>query len=62
MAVFEEEDDSIDLMDGEEEWGTIAGQQQAAEGMYSDDVVEDNASAPQAEPSLADIAGETPAE
>jgi len=62
MAVFEEEDDSIDLMDGEEEWGTIAGQQQAAEGMYSDDVVEDNSSSEAAEPSLADIAGETAAE
>lgn len=55
MAAYEEEDDSIDLMDGEEEWGTIAGQQQAAEGMYSDDVVED--AAPKGEPSLEDLAG-----
>ena len=54
MAAYEEEDDSIDLMDGEEEWGSIAGQQQAAEGMYSDDVVED---APKGEPSLEDLAG-----
>ena len=55
MAVYEEEDDSIDLMDGEEEWGSIAGQQQAAEGMYTDDVVEDDA--PKGEPSLEDLAG-----
>lgn len=54
MAAYEEEDDSIDLMDGEEEWGSIAGQQQAAEGMYSDDVVEDD---DKAEPSLEDVAG-----
>ena len=53
MAAYEEEDDSIDLMDGEEEWGSIAGQQQAAEGMYSDDVVEDDSN----EPSLEDAAG-----
>lgn len=55
MVAYEEEDDSIDLMDGEEEWGTIAGQQQAAEGMYSDDVVED--AEPKGEPSLEDLAG-----
>ena len=53
MAAYEEEDDSIDLMDGEEEGGSIAGQQQAAEGMYSDDVVEDDSN----EPSLEDAAG-----
>lgn len=59
MVAYEEEDDSIDLMDGEEEWGTIAGQQAAAEGMYADDnIVEDD---DKAEPSLADIAG-SPAE
>lgn len=58
MVAFEEEDESIDLMDGEEEWGTIAGQQAAAEGIYSDEeVVETN----DEEPSLADLAG-TPAE
>lgn len=57
MAAYEEEDDSIDLMDGEEEWGTIAGQQQAAEGIYSEnEVVEEKG-----EPSLQDLAG-TPAE
>jgi len=59
MVAYEEEDDSIDLMDGEEEWGTIAGQQQKAEGMYADDVVEDE---PKAEPSLEDLAGGVPQE
>ena len=54
MVAYEEDDDDIDLMDGEEEWGTIAGQQQAAEGMYSEDVVEEE---PKGEPSLEDLAG-----
>lgn len=54
MVAYEEEDESIDLMDGEEEWGAIAGAQQAAEGMYSDEVVEGE---PKAEPSLEDLAG-----
>lgn len=63
MVAYEEEDESIDLMDGEEEWGTIAGQQQAAEGMYADDeIVEDDneaggESAADEEPSLEDLAG-----
>lgn len=54
MVAFEEEDESIDLMDGEEEWSTIAGQQQAAEGMYSDEDINDD---DDSEPSLADLAG-----
>lgn len=58
MVAYEEEDESIDLMDGEEEWGTIAGKQKA-EGMYSDDeVVEDE----DGEPSLEDLAGGAPEE
>lgn len=54
MIAYEEEEETIDLMDGEEEWGTIAGAQQAAEGMYSEEVVEGEA---KAEPSLEDLAG-----
>ena len=57
MVAFEEEDEEIDLMDGEEEWGTIAGNQNKAEGMYSDEEVADDA-----EPSLEDMAGGKPAE
>ena len=58
MIAYEEEDDSIDLMDGEQEWGTIAGQQQEAEGMYSDDIVDEEGSSSEgAEPSLQDLAG-----
>lgn len=49
-------EDNIDLMDGEEEWSTMA--QQSTEGVYSDEeVVEEDG----AEPSLSDIAG-NPAE
>lgn len=57
MVAFEEEDEQIDLMDGEEEWGTIAGNQNKTEGMYSDEEVVDDA-----EPSLEEMAGGTPTE
>lgn len=58
MVAYEEEEETIDLMDGEEEWGTIAGNQnEAASGMYSDEEVED-----QGEPSLEDMAGGSPEE
>lgn len=53
MVAFEEEDESIDLMDGEEEWGTIAGKRE--EGMYSDEEIDDDE-----EPSLEDLAGGAP--
>ena len=60
MVAFEEEDETIDLMDGEEEWGTIAGNQgEAATGMYSDEEVSEDTDA---EPSLEDMAGGKPAE
>jgi len=69
MAIYEEDDDSIDLMDGEEEWRTIANEQaasegagEAAEGMYSDEVVEDAPAAAAGEPSLEDLAGGAPTE
>ena len=58
MVAYEEEDEDIDLMDGEEEWGTIAGNQnEEASGMYSseevaEDAAEEDAPAEeQAEPS-----------
>ena len=58
MVAYEEEDESIDLMDGEEEWGTMAGNQgEAATGMYSDEEVSEDK-----EPSLEDMAGGTPAD
>ena len=59
MVAYEEEDEKIDLMDGEEEWGTIAGKQ--AEGMYSDEEVSEDADG-DGEPSLEDVAGGTPDE
>ncbi|MGB0719706.1 MAG: DNA-directed RNA polymerase subunit omega [Bdellovibrionales bacterium] len=58
MVAYEEEDESIDLMDGEEEWGAIASEQAAASGMYSDEIIDDENDS---EPSLADLAG-TPSE
>ena len=58
MVAFEEEDESIDLMDGEEEWGTLAGKQdEAATGMYSDEEIDEDG-----EPSLEDLAGGSPEE
>ena len=64
MIAYEEEDESIDLMDGEEEWRTIAGQPAEAQGMYSDEVVEDDAATAgdDSEPSLEDMAGGKPSE
>ncbi len=59
MVAYEEEDESIDLMDGEEEWSTIAGQQAAAEGMYTDEDINDDDDGDEGddEPSLEDLAG-----
>lgn len=54
IASFEEED-SIDLMEGE--WNEIADQQQQATGMYADEVVEEAADDSDKEPSLSDLAG-----
>jgi len=59
MVAFEEEDEQIDLMDGEEEWGTMAGaadQEAPASGMYSDEEV----TPADSEPSLEDLAGGSP--
>lgn len=55
MVAFEEEDEQIDMMDGEQEWGTIAAQSSEASGMYADENVTDEANNP--EPSLEDMAG-----
>ncbi|MAF98256.1 MAG: DNA-directed RNA polymerase subunit omega [Micavibrio sp.] len=57
MAAYEDEEEDIDLMDGEEEWGTIAARRENA-GMYGDEEVADDDS----EPSLEDLAGGRPAE
>ena len=59
MVAYEEEDEQIDLMDGEEEWGTIASQNSAPSGMYADEIVEDDDNA---SPSLEDLAGGAPTE
>lgn len=49
-----EEDDTIDLMDGEQEWADMADQS-ARTGMYADEVIDDEDDAK--EPNLADLAG-----
>ena len=58
--IAHEEDDSIDLMDGEQEWGEMAAESAApASGMYAgDEIVADDAG----EPSLSDVAGGEPTE
>lgn len=60
MAAYEEEEETIDLMDGEKEWGSIAEQgENKPTGMYADDeIVEEEAG----DPSLEDMAGGTPVE
>ena len=66
-TVVYEEDETIDLMDGEKEWGSMASRSLESEGMYSDDEVdetddeeagEDEADVG-AEPTLEDLSGQT---
>lgn len=59
MVAFEEEEETIDLMDGEEEWSAIARKQAESEGIYSgDEISEDDED--DSDPSLADLAGGDP--
>ena len=53
----DEKEDEIDLMDGEEEWNSIAEQANKAEGVYADEDIVEDAAAPAGEPSLEDLAG-----
>ncbi|MCK5285475.1 MAG: DNA-directed RNA polymerase subunit omega [Alphaproteobacteria bacterium] len=58
MVAYENEEENIDLMDGEEEWGSIA--EKAADspsGMYAAEEIVDDA---EKEPSLEDLAGGNP--
>jgi len=71
MAGFDEEDDEIDLMDGEEEWEKMARAaaieergDAAPQGIYSDEEIgasDDSSPESAAAPSLEDLAG-TPTE
>lgn len=53
VLAHEEDEEDIDLMDGEEEWSTMASQA-AKTGAYADENVDEN---DLSEPSLEDIAG-----
>ena len=57
MVAYEKEEEDIDLMDGEKEWGSIAekaaGAEPAAGGMYADEEVTEDAEQA-GEPSLED--------
>ncbi|MGQ0527441.1 MAG: DNA-directed RNA polymerase subunit omega [Alphaproteobacteria bacterium] len=57
MVVYEEDNDTIDLMDGEQEWATIA----ARDADMYEDIDDEEEEAGAEEPSLKDLAG-TPAE
>lgn len=62
MVAYEEEEESIDLMDGEEEWGTLAAQAAKDREMYADDVGDDDEDdSDDEDPSLEDLAGGDPA-
>ena len=56
MVAYEEEDESIDLMDGEEEWGSMARRSEDEDGMYSDEDIDEDDD----EASLEDMAGGAP--
>jgi DNA-directed RNA polymerase subunit omega len=53
MVAYEEEDEIIDLMDGEKEWSRMA-EGSADIGMYSDDEIDEK---DEEDPSLEDLAG-----
>lgn len=53
-VVVYEDNDKVDLMDGEKEWADMADQA-AATGIYADEVVDD--AADDKEPGLGDLAG-----
>ncbi len=58
MVAYEEEED-IDLMDGEEEWGSMASGTSQEPSIYGgEEIVEDE----KREPSLQDLAGNPPVE
>ena len=59
MVAFEEEDETIDLMDGEEEWSAIARKQAEKDGLYNDEIIDDD-DEDDAEPSLEDRASGEP--
>lgn len=53
--VAHEEEDNIDLMDGEKEWAEIAENAEAPTGMYAqEEIIEDDE---KSEPDLTDLAG-----
>lgn len=57
MVAYEEDNDEIDLMDGEEEWAGMAQKKAVApaNNLYGDEDIADD----DGEPSLADLAGTT---
>ena len=55
MSAYDEDNEDIDLMDGEQEWSTMAEEAQKAGGMYADEEI--NEDDDKAEPSLEDLAG-----
>ena len=65
MIAYEEEEESLDLMDGEEEWETIAAQTSEKSGIYSDEDVAPNDSETtdtSEESSLENLAGGDPSD
>jgi DNA-directed RNA polymerase subunit omega len=56
MVAYEEEEETIDLMDGEREWGAIAAQA-SEKNLYGDEEIDDE---DDSDPSLADLAGGDP--
>ncbi len=61
MVAYEEDDDQVDLMDGEEEWEKMAQRaalEERGSDIYADDNVDDDDDDfDDSEPSLADLAG-----
>jgi DNA-directed RNA polymerase subunit omega len=60
MVAFEQEEEVIDLMDGEEEWSAIARKQAENDGLYNDEEIDEDDEDEDEEPSLSDLAGGDP--
>lgn len=57
VVAYEEEEEPVDLMDGEKEWGTIASQAKKAEEFDEEIIDEEDEDEDEGEPSLEDVAG-----
>lgn len=57
MVAYDEDEETIDLMDGEEEWNKMADQAAGKDEIYGDEDIDDDEDFDDEDPSLEDLAG-----